>query len=172
MREWLQDFTYYGCKGDRSKIGINIGDDFGTGVTLADFHNGTFPSWIEALKMDANGRDKEPEFSRRRQGEISSRPANKWYFTIFFFINEDIKIRRDIIDCNGCPRKWGEGVSNSKFVLVIEKVCIFVPLRPAKFLILDHHLRGFDSKQSATLFPPLSSPKDSRVYRLSATLLV
>jgi hypothetical protein len=31
--------------------------------------------------MDANGRDKEPEFSRRSQGEITSGPAGKWDFT-------------------------------------------------------------------------------------------
>jgi hypothetical protein len=68
--------------GLKSESMSRAGDDFGTGDTLADFHNdGMFPSWIEELKIDANVRDREAEFSRRSQGEISSGPAAEWHFT-------------------------------------------------------------------------------------------
>ena len=72
------------------------GDDYGTGDTLADFHNnGMIPSWIEALQMDANGRDREVEFSRRNQGEISSGLAADWDFTdISAFSTSSIEIKK------------------------------------------------------------------------------
>ena len=62
---------------------------------MADFHNnGIIPSWTEALKMDAIGRDREEEFSRRNQGEISSGPAAEWLFTdISAFSTSSIDIK-------------------------------------------------------------------------------
>jgi hypothetical protein len=54
-------------------------------MTFADFHrDGTQPSWIEALNMDANGRHNNEEFSRRNQDVISSGPAAE----------------KDLTDCN------------------------------------------------------------------------
>ena len=45
--------------------------------------------------MDANGRDREAEFSRRNQGEISSGPAAEWDFTdISAFSTSSIEIKK------------------------------------------------------------------------------
>ena len=45
--------------------------------------------------MDANGRDRDAEFSRRNQGEISSGPAAEWEFTdIRAFSTSSMEIKK------------------------------------------------------------------------------
>ena len=88
-------------------------EDFGTGDTFADFHNNEmFPSWIEALKMDANGRDREAEFSRRNQGEISSGPAAEWDFIQILVLFQLRQWRQRNL------REWRKVASYSKKLVV------------------------------------------------------
>ena len=65
--------------GLKSESTSRASEDFGIGMTFANLHwVGTKPSRIEALKINASGRDKEEAFSRRNQDIISSGSAAEW----------------------------------------------------------------------------------------------
>ena len=62
--------------GLKSESMSRAGDDFGMGMTFADFQrDGIKPSRTDALKMEQRGRQRIEAFSRRTQAEISSGPA-------------------------------------------------------------------------------------------------
>ncbi len=69
--------------GRKSESTSRAGDDFGMGVTFADFHKkGTNPSRTDALKIDARGRDSEEAFSQRNHTAISSGPIAELSFVV------------------------------------------------------------------------------------------
>jgi hypothetical protein len=76
----------WSLSGLKSESTSRASEDFGIGMTFANLHwVGTKPSRIEALKINASGRDKEEAFSRRNQDRISSGSAAEWGF-------EDLKV--------------------------------------------------------------------------------